>query len=204
MLLDAKKPAWLVREARDLICDICNSLKPGAEATVAPVSLRAPPEQWQELAMDVGEFAFVAAPHLCKIKFLLIIDKAGKLITAPMLRQFGLKENFEPNTGHIIEAFSSRWLEDKPKPSTVVVDEGSALTSKAFTDFLSEIGILLRATPGQAHWLHGVAEVHIKIIKRTMAKLTAEFPELSPATILSLAVMGHNSGESVRVFSPFQ
>ncbi len=37
-----------------------------------------------------------------------------------------------------------------------------------------------------------------------MAKLTAEFPELSPATILSLAVMGHNSGESVRGFSPFQ
>ncbi len=203
MLIDAKKPAWLIREARDLKCDICNSLKPDVAAKVAPVTLRATPEQWEELAMDVGEFAFEAAPHLCKIKFLLIIDKAGKFIVAPMHRQFGLKENFEPNTGHIIEAFSSRWLEDKPRRLSVVVDENSPLKCKDFKDFLSGIGILHCAISGQAHGPHGTAEGHIKTMRPTMAKLTAEFPELRPATILSLAVMGHNRGESVRGSSPF-
>ena len=74
---------------------------------------------------------------------------------------------------------------------------------KDFKDFLSEIGILHRAISGQAHGQHGTAEGHIKTMRRTMAKLTAEFPELRPATILSLAVMGHNGGESVRGSSSF-
>ena len=85
-----------------------------------------------------------------------------------------------------------------------MVDESSPLMCKDFKDFLSGIGIHHRAISGQAHGPHGTAEGHIKTMRRTMAKLTAEFPELSPATILSLAVMGHNNGESVRGFSPFQ
>ncbi len=94
-------------------------------------------------------------------------------------------------------------LKDKPRSLSVMVDESSPLMCKDFKDFLSGIGIHHRAISGQAHGPHGTAEGHIKTMRRTMAKLTAEFPALRPATILSLAVMGHNGGESVHGSSPF-
>ncbi len=115
-----------------------------------------------------------------------------------------LQESYEPNAKRIIETLSARWLEDKPKPEAIFVDEGPYFTSVEFSDFLAEIGILLKDAAGQAPWQHGMAEAHIGLLKKTLAKLESDHPDMDPGVLLSLAVMGHNSQSSIRGFTPFQ
>ncbi len=56
MLIDAKKPAWPVREAQDLVCDICNSLKPGVDVKSDLVSLSALPAQWEDMSVPASDW----------------------------------------------------------------------------------------------------------------------------------------------------
>ena len=184
-------------------CDDCDATKPGLEGQVPRVSTNEPVPQWHTVGMDVGEFSFLNN-HQCKLKFLLMMDKSSKIAVAPVMSKHGLKENYEPKSSTIIAAVSDRWLMDKPRPSQFQIDEGSCFTSAEFTDFCSSVNILQEDIAGQAPWMNSVLESTIKVIKRTMGRITAENPDLMPETVLALAVMAHNNNEEVRGFTPFQ
>ena len=72
-----------------------------------------------------------------------------------------------------------------------------------FSDFLAEIGILLKDAAGQAPWQHGMAEAHVGLLKKTLAKLESDHRDMDPGVLLSLAVMGHNSQKQHAGVHPF-
>ena len=108
MLHDAKRPKWLVDLANRMTCDICDSLKPGDEGKIIRVSTHQPAMQWQVICLDVAELEFPSLAR--KLKFLVIIDKATKLIAAVPLSIYGTRENFEPTSSQIIKSLSVHWL----------------------------------------------------------------------------------------------
>ena len=54
LLVDAKKPRWMVELARNCVCDTCNETKEGGQmvpqASVFPI-----PQAWEAVGMDVAE-----------------------------------------------------------------------------------------------------------------------------------------------------
>ena len=70
------------------------------------------------MVSDVGEWTSI--PHKCKLKFVVFVDAATKLRVAEPLFRCEISE-MKTETGlQLVEAFSKRWLSDKPKPEIFI------------------------------------------------------------------------------------
>ena len=204
LIKDAGKAKWQVEMALDYDCPHCKALRPGGPSSkqVPPLSMRPAPNAWSQIVADVGEFTSV--PHRCKLKFVLFVDAATHFRVAEPLKRMNVTEMKQESTQEVIDAFSRRWLADKPKPEIIIPDNGTAFTSKAFSDFCSSVNIWAAPPAETESWAHGLAESTIQEVKETMGRIQTGSPELSPETCLYLATGALNQTSFVKGYSSYQ
>ena len=84
----------------------------------------------------------------------------------------------------------------------VIPDTAPSLSSKHFTDFLSENLIGIQGTPGEAPWAHGAVERMVHRVKVTASLLMSGDVSLEPETAIMLVSVAVNRTEVVRGYSP--
>ena len=92
----------------------------------------------------------------------------------------------------------------RPKPIWVSIDTQTSLAAGHFPQLCQHAGIGVTASPGQVHWLLGVVERKIQIIKQVMVEIKVDLPTTSPSVVFGLAVTTHNARDTVKGFSPNQ
>ena len=201
---EASKPQWMVEAAARFSCPHCEAVQPGGLASkqIPPLSTRPLPAAWQQVVADVGEWTSVA--HKCKLKFVVFVDAATKLRVAEPLFRLAISEMKSETGMELVQAFSRRWLSDKPKPEILIPDNAKSFTSKHFQDFCSSVNIWL-APPAEAEaWAHGIAESTVQDIKQVMEKIQLGNAALLPETCLALATGALNQTSFVKGFSSYQ
>ncbi|CAE7387909.1 unnamed protein product, partial [Symbiodinium sp. CCMP2592] len=140
---EAGKPKWMVEAAMKFSCPHCEAVRPGGLSSkqIPPLSTRPLPCACQQVVADVGEWTSVA--QKCKLKFVVFVDAATKLRVAEPLFRLGISEMRSETGTHLVEAFSKRWLSDKPKPEILIPDNARSFTSKHFQDFCSSVNVWL-------------------------------------------------------------
>ena len=204
IIKEAKKPKWMVDAAANFSCPHCESTVAGGMSSkqVPPLSTRPLPVAWQQVVSDVGEWTSV--PHKCKLKFVVFVDAATKLRVAEPLFRCEISE-MKTETGlQLVEAFSKRWLSDKPKPEIFVPDNARSYTSRHFQDFCSSVNIWV-APPAEAEaWAHGIAESVVQDVKMVMERIQTGDASLQPETCLALATGALNQTSFVKGYSSYQ
>ena len=204
IIKEAGKPKWMVEAAARFSCPHCESSAPGGMSSkqVPPLSTRPIPVAWQQVVSDVGEWTSI--PHKCKLKFVVFVDAATKLRVAEPLFRCEISE-MKTETGlQLVEAFSKRWLSDKPKPEIFIPDNARSYTSKHFQDFCSSVNIWL-APPAEAEaWAHGLAESVVQDVKAVMERIQTGDASLLPETCLALATGALNQTSFVKGYSSYQ
>ncbi|CAE7238730.1 unnamed protein product [Symbiodinium sp. CCMP2592] len=204
IIKEAGKPKWMVEAAAKFSCPHCESAVPGGMSSkqVPPLSTRPIPVAWQQVVSDVGEWTSI--PHKCKLKFVVFVDAATKLRVAEPLFRCEISE-MKTETGlQLVEAFSKRWLSDKPKPEIFIPDNARSYTSKHFQDFCSSVNIWL-APPAEAEaWAHGLAESVVQDVKAVMERIQTGDASLLPETCLALATCALNQTSFVKGYSSYQ
>ena len=123
------------------------------------------PAPWTFVGMDMAE---IKCPRFrCKVKFHLCVDLATKFSRAAIAMRYDINKQQHENGELAVKLFAEAWLSDKPRPRWVIVDTAPSLSSKYFTDFLSENLIGVQGTPGEAPWAHGVVERMVHRVKLT-------------------------------------
>ncbi|OLP88348.1 hypothetical protein AK812_SmicGene30332 [Symbiodinium microadriaticum] len=187
---EAGKPKWMVEAAAKFSCPHCEAVRPGGLSSkqIPPLSTRPLPAAWQQVVADVGEWTSVA--HKCKLKFVVFVDAATKLRVAEPLFRLGISEMKSETGMELVQAFSRRWLSDKPKPEIFIPDNARSFTSKHFQDFCSSVNV----------WLAPPAED----VKEVMEKIQLGNAALLPETCLALATGALNQTSFVKGFSSYQ
>eukprot|EP00969_Alexandrium_andersonii_P027930 1218258-Alexandrium_andersonii.AAC.1 len=67
----------------------------------------------------------------------------------------------------LLDLFARDWLQHRPRPRWLMVDEQRSLTHGDFVEFCQLIGVGIMPAPGEAHWMHGATESRVGIMKRT-------------------------------------
>ncbi|CAE7794539.1 unnamed protein product [Symbiodinium sp. CCMP2592] len=201
---EAGKPKWMIDAAQKLHCPHCASVCPGGISSkqVPPLSTRPLPQAWQQVVSDVGEWT--SAAHKCKLKFIVFVDAATRLRVAEPLFRCAISEMKNETGLQVVEAFSKRWLSDKPKPEIFIPDNATSFKSRHFQDFCSSVNIWV-APPAEAEaWAHGVAEAVVQDLKEVMEKIQLHNAFLQPETCLALATGALNQTSFVKGFSSYQ
>ncbi|CAE7836823.1 GIP [Symbiodinium sp. CCMP2592] len=196
-------PKWAVEMAAEMTCPDCAETRRPPGAPVA--SADEPASLWEVLGADVFEYEFVKDGKPFKCKALLMVDRASRYASTYVFREFPSDESWEPDTSEIKKAIVAGWLAHNPAPKWLFTDAAPYFTSREMLDFVGRSGIGLLTAPAEAHWLLGVEERTIQIIKRAADKIDKEDLGLGVSELLSLACHGHNSHiHSATGYSPFQ
>ena len=196
-------PEWAVKMARELTCVDCAEVRHQHGPPAA--SAEPPPALWETLGMDVFEYEYKRNGTRTKAKFLLMIDRASRFVMTHFLHEYPAEEAWEPSTADIKRAVVKTWMAANPSPRWLYTDAAAYFTSREMIDFASRSGLGLMTAPAEAHYLMGVEERAIQVMKRTVEKLELEELNLDIGALFTLAAHGHNSFvHSATGYSPFQ
>ena len=204
MLHDAQVDKWKVKMALSFKCPTCEELKPGGSSSkqIPPSSVRALPEAWQHLGVDVGEWSVPGKDQ--KLKFILFMDMATRYKVTDTLFSYPHMESRTETGDQVIMSLTLRWLMDKPRPKVIIPDNAKTLTSKKITDYLSELCIALVPPPDKESWAHGMVERAIKHVKETASLIHQAQPDQDPVLSLALATAAINSTEYSQGYTSMQ
>ena len=196
-------PEWAVELARSLSCDDCAEVRRQTGPPLA--SAEQPPSLWEILGMDVFEYEYKLEGKPMKAKFLLMIDRASRFVMTHLLQNFPADQAWEPTTFDIKKAIVKTWMGANPSPKWLYTDAAPYFTSREMIDFTSRSGLGLMTAPAEAHYLMGIEERAIQVVKRTVEKLELEDLGIGIESLFVLACHGHNSFVHVATgYSPFQ
>ncbi|OLQ07002.1 putative ribosome biogenesis protein RLP24 [Symbiodinium microadriaticum] len=203
LLLRRGAPEWAVSMAKELSCPDCAE----AKRKVGPpqASLDEPAGLWEVLGLDVFEYEHVVESQPVKSKFLLMIDRGSRFTMVAFLKTYRAAENWEPSSQDIKSAIVRVWLNANPSPKWLLTDAAAYFTSREMLEFCSHSGLGLLTSPAEAHWVMGIEERTIQILKRTAERLEKEDLDLSVSSLFSLAAQAHNARiHPATGYSPFQ
>ena len=203
LLLRRGAPEWAVSLARTLSCAECEESK----RKVGPpqASLEEPAALWEVLGLDVFEVEHVVEEIAMKSKFLIMVDRGSRFTMVSLLKTYKAEENWEPSTMDIKRMIVRTWLGSSPSPKWFFTDSAAYFTSREMVEFASHSGVGLLVAPAEAHWLLGIEERTIQVLKHTVEKLEREELDLSIDTMFTLAAHAHNSRvHHATGYSPFQ
>ena len=197
-------PDWAVALARSLTCDDCSEVK--RKIGALPASAEPPPALWETLGLHVFEIEYVDKDGVaCKAKFLIMVDRASRFTMVHFLNKYAADTSWEPTTKDVIKAVVCAWMGSNPSPRWLLTDAAPYFTSREMLDFASRSGLGLLTAPAEAHYLLGIEERTIQVLKRTFDKLDREDLNLEVDTLMVLACHGHNSHvHAATGYSPFQ
>ena len=204
MLSDAQVEQWKIKRALQFRCSICEENRPGGSSSkqIPPASLRALPQPWEHVGMDVGEWTI---PNVdLKVKFVLMMDLCTKYKVTEVLFSYPHGTSMVESAEDILRVLTTRWLMDKPKPKIIVPDNAKSMTSQKVAEFLSDLGIALMPPPDNESWSHGVVERAIGHVKSTATLLQEGHPDQNPIYTLALATAAINSTEFNKGYSSIQ
>eukprot|EP00439_Symbiodinium_sp_Y106_P048762 s3212_g6.t1 len=203
LLLRRGAPEWAVSLAKTLSCPDCAEAR---RKTGPPhASVDEPAALWEVLGLDVFEYEHVVDPQPVKSKFLVMVDRGSRFTMVAFLKTYRSEENWEPTTQDIKSAVVRVWLNANPSPKWFFTDSAAYFTSREMIEFCSHSGVGLLVAPAEAHWLMGVEERTIQVLKRTVEKLEREDLDLTVSSMFVLAAHAHNSRvHHTTGYSPFQ
>eukprot|EP00438_Fugacium_kawagutii_P003967 Skav207534 [mRNA] locus=scaffold756:114473:122071:+ [translate_table: standard] len=204
MLADAQVDKWKIRAAMNFRCPLCEELRPGGTSSkqIPPASIRSLPRAWEQLGMDIGEWT-VPGRDL-KIKFLLMMDMATRYRVVEPLFSYQFGRGQVENADQIIEAVTTKWLMDKPRPQMIIPDNANTFLSHKFTSFMSDLCIAVMPPPDNESWAHGTVERAVGHIKETASLIQQGLPDQNPLLTLALATSAINSTEYTQGFTSMQ
>ena len=168
-------------------------------------SLEEPAALWEVLGLDVFEFENVVEDVAMKSKFLIMVDRGSRFTMVSLLKTYKAEESWEPSTMDIKRVIVRTWLGASPSPKWFFTDSAAYFTSREMVEFASHSGVGLLVAPAEAHWLLGVEEHTIQVLKRTVEKLERKELDLSVDTMFTLAAHARNSRVNHATgYSPFQ
>jgi len=106
-------------------------------------------------------------------------------------------------TPELIKTFEEEWETLFGCPEVIHHDPEGAMVSSDLLQSMTEKGIRLSATAGEAHWQLGLVERTIQTIFQTAEKVKSEL-KCSVERAVTLAVAAHNTTERVHGFTPSQ
>ena len=203
LLLRRGAPEWAASLAKTLSCPDCAEAK---RKTGPPhASVDEPAALWEVLGLDVFEYEHVVDSQPVKSKFLVMVDRGSRFTMVAFLKTYRSEENWEPTTQDIKSAVARVWLNANPSPKWFFTDSAAYFTSREMIEFCSHSGVGLLVAPAEAHWLMGVEERTIQVLKRTVEKLEREDLDLTVSSMFVLAAHAHNSRvHHTTGYSPFQ
>ncbi|CAE7726305.1 GIP, partial [Symbiodinium sp. CCMP2592] len=181
----------MLRLHRGLTCDGCSEVRRQAGPPAA--SAEPPPSLWEVLGMDVFEVEYKKDGANFKAKVLLMISRASRFTMTHVLKEFAAEQSWEPSAMDVKRAVVRTWLGSNPGPRWIITDAAPSFTSREMLDFASRSGLGLLTAPAEAHYIMGIEERAIQVIKRAIEKLEKEDLELGIESPRSLACHGHNS-----------
>ena len=156
---------------------------------------------WTVVSLDMAELK--CNRQGVKVKYLLCLDLATKFVRAAIAMRYPINKQKHENGELLVRLFSECWLSDKPRPRWVIPDTAPSLSSKYFTDFLSENLTGVQGTPGEAPWAHGAVERMVHRVKHSASLFMAGDTTLEPEVAIMLAAGAVNRTEAVRGYSPY-
>ena len=197
-------PDWAVALARSLTCDDCSEVR--RKIGAPPATAEPPPALWETLGLDVFETEYTDKDGVPgKAKFLVMVDRASRFTMVHFLNRYAADASWEPTTKDIIKAVVRTWMGSNPSPRWLLTDAAPYFTSREMLDFASRSGLGLLTAPAEAHYLLGIEERTIQVLKRTADKLDREGLNLDIESLMVLACHGHNSHvHAATGYSPFQ
>ena len=120
--------------------------------------------------MDLKE---VALPNM-KEKYLVIVDEATKLTKAIFMFSTEKGKTRNATTAEIITAYEEHWESVFGNPEILRRDPEGALCSDEIMRIMSEKGVHLSSTAGEAHWQLGVVERMIGTVFNTATRTHGE------------------------------
>ena len=201
---DAGLSQWKLEMARDFKCETCESLKLGGSSSgnAPPAATHESYQAWQAVGFDCADW--IPPEGKKKIKFVLFIDMATRLRVVHVIREMNFLQMERESTSDVIQAFSLRWLCDKPRPDILIPDNAKTFKSAEMHEFCNSINVQLALPAEKESWAHGLVESALKDIKMTASAIHLEQPALDPQLALMLACAALNSTEYTKGYSSFQ
>ena len=139
-----------------------------------------------------------------KARFLLMVDLATKLKAVAVLKTYPELSMQSESAAEIIEAFTTSWLGQYPRPSVVTADNAKSFSNPRFQQFLLDQNIQPHFPPEKEPWAHGIVESAIGDVKHVATCIQLDNLDNSPALSLALAVSSLNATEYTAGFSAHQ
>ena len=180
------------------------SIKPGGSSSglVPPAATSLAYRPWEAVGVDSSEWL---VPHQkLKLKFIVFIDLATRLLVIHIVKVYGFLEMQGESSADFIQGLAEKWLSDKPKPRTLIPDNATAFKSREVHDFCNQVGIQLTFPAEKESWAHGIVESAIKDIKMTASAIQIDQPSLDPKVTLMLSAAALNSTEYTKGYSSYQ
>ena len=178
----------------------CSSCSEHRRPDVTPaVSLGKESVPFKFLSWDIKEVTDQVNKH----KYLIIIDDATRFTRAIKVLSIPKAQHKNVTTHDVLEAFESGWEEIFGLPTELRHDPEGAFVSTEMIEKMSQKGVQVCTTAGEAHWQNGLCERVIQTIFSSAARISSE-QGMAVTRAVALATAAHNHLDIVHGFSPSQ
>lgn len=138
-----------------------------------------------------------------KLKYLIIVCEACRLTKAILLFKIAKDKHRNTTTAEAMKAYTTGWEEHFGPPRAIRHDPEGAFVSTEIIQEMSQKGIHLQATAGEAHWQLGITERTIGTVFTTAQKIRDEC-DITMEQAVTEAVKAQNNVDRVRGYCPSQ